>query len=177
MWLQIRHFHNNDVRNGSSLNSHNSPATYDTECFQDHCFNSDNTIIVWRRMLHHTTTLHFIDLKKNHSLMRMANYGYSLKWLCFGAGLIRLFFVGFSENQCHHQIRCLILHEIVFLSQSSQISTMVILYMSPSINLWMSTLYHSVSHLVKNTVAALCVSSFVAKCRPPKSYFLLGIRW
>ncbi len=130
--LQIQHFHENDVWNGSNLNIHNSPATYDFKCFQNQCFNSDNTIIIWQRMLHHPTTLHLIDLKNNHSLMRLANYGCTIKLLCLGTSLILLFFGVFSGNQCRHWIWCQILHEIVFLSQISQISTMVVLYMSPS---------------------------------------------
>ncbi len=78
---------------------HNSPATYDTECFHDQCFNSDNTIMIiqWR-ILHHPTTLYSIDLTNNHSLMRLADYGCSLKWLCFETGLILLFFRVFSGN-------------------------------------------------------------------------------
>ncbi len=131
LWLQSRHFHKNVVRNGSNRNIHNSPATYDTECFQDQCFNSDTTImIIRRRMLHDPTTLYVTDLKNNHSLMRLANYGDSLNWLCFGTDLILLFFGVFSGDQCQHWIRRQILHETVFLSQ---ILTMVFLHMNPSI--------------------------------------------
>ncbi len=44
-----------------------------------------------------------------------------------------LFFGVFRGNQYHHLIRRQILHETVFLSQISQISTMVLLYINTSI--------------------------------------------
>ncbi len=104
-----------------------------TESFQDQCFNSDNTIMNTRwRMLHHLTTLYLTNSRNNHSLLRLADNGCSLKWLCYGTSLILLFLGGFSRNQCHHPIRRQILHDIVFLSQISQISTIVVLYMSSS---------------------------------------------
>ncbi len=71
-----------------------------------------NDPVRWR-MLHQPTMLHVIDLKNNHSLMRLANYGCSLKWLCFGTGLILLFFGIFGGNQCPHRIRHQIFHETV----------------------------------------------------------------
>ncbi len=51
--------------------------------------------------------------------------------IIFGTGLILLFLGVFSGNQCHHWIRRQILHETVFLSQISQISTMVGLFPEP----------------------------------------------
>ncbi len=41
---------------------------------------------------------------------------FSLRWLCYGTCLFLLFLVVFSGNQCHRQIRCQILHEIVLIS-------------------------------------------------------------
>ncbi len=40
----IWHIHENDVWNGSNVNIHNSPAIYDSDCFQGQHFNSNNTM-------------------------------------------------------------------------------------------------------------------------------------
>ncbi len=76
--------------------------------------------------------------------MSLADNACSLKWLCFGTGLIQLFFGVFRGNQCHHVIWRQILHKAVFLSQILQISTMVVLYMNTfivKIDFFFDTLY------------------------------------
>ncbi len=71
LWLQIRHFHKNDVRNGCN-------PIFTTH--QQLTIPSNTIMIIWRRMLHHPTILNLIDLKNNHSLMRMVNYGCFSFW-------------------------------------------------------------------------------------------------
>ncbi len=101
---------------------------------------SNAIMIIQQTMLHHLTTLYLTDLKNNHSMMRYANYDCFFNYYFFGIGLILLFFQVFSGNQCHDLIRHQILHETVFLSQISQMSTMVILYKGPQLFIFCSFL-------------------------------------